>query len=199
MRQAKQRRADDLSERAQQMATERSDKIAHDINRKTNDGVIRAQAANREQLKQASLESSVLGRQGKAFESKPEPKYMPSNAPMPRDNYEHDRSLVSKRKTQRQPNSEYADSLTPNQRAALRYGHPMQRNDVQPRFHPNNPAEERPDPMAHVHAQHRFEAQASHPSAEEMVRAHGINVNPIAEARRRKALEAHIRERANEK
>lgn len=197
MRQAKQRRADNLTERAQQMATERSDKIAHDINRKTNDGVMRAQAANREMLKQASLDSSVLGRQGKALDQKPEPKYSASNAPIPRDHYEADRSIVGKRKTQRLADPQYADSLTPNQRTALRYGNPMNRNDDQPRFHPNAAVDdERPDPND---TRVRFEARAEHPSAEEIVRAHGINVNPIAEARRRKALEAHIRERANAK
>lgn len=195
MRQAKQRRADTLSERAQQMATARSDQIAHDINRKTNDGLMRAQVANREMLKQASLDSSVLGRQGKVDEMKPEPKYAPVNAPVPRDYSEVDRSIVGKRKTQRQPNPEYADSLAPNQRAALKYGRPVQRNDVQPRFHPSNANDERPNPNETY--QPRRETQTNHLNAGEIVRAHGININPIAEARRRKALEAHIRERAN--
>lgn len=190
MRQAKQKRADDLASQAQQMATERADRLVHDLNLKTNNGVDRTLESNREQLREEALQSSILGRQGKAYDQKngDNSKYI-TTKPLPREKVEIDRAIVGKRKQQVVIKPEYEDSLAPGYRRALRDDVPLKKNDTEPRFHAMAAAQ-RPVP-------NQREAQNSR-QVQNSINAHGITHNPIVEARRRKALEAKIRELAQQ-
>lgn len=189
MRQAKQKRSDNLASQAQQMATERADRLVHDLNQKTNNSVDRTLESNREQLREEALQSSILGRQGKAYEQKnsDSSKYI-TNKPLPREKNEFDRAVVGKRKQQVVANPEYEDSLAPGYRRALRDDAPLKKNDIEPRFHAQ--AAQRPVP-------NRMEVQNSR-QVQNSINAHGISHNPIVEARRRKALEQKIRELASQ-
>jgi hypothetical protein len=186
MRQAKQKRSDNLAAQAQQMATERADKLVHDLNHKTNNSIERSMNSNREQLKEEAMQASILGRQGRAYDQKNsvESKYI-TNKPLPREKIEVDRAVVGKRRQQVTINPNYEDSLAPGYRRALKDDVPLKKNDAEPRFHPQ--AAQRPTP-------NRSETRR----AQSAIVAHGINHNPIVEARRRKALEAKIRELASQ-
>lgn len=183
MRRAKQNRSDDVAERAQRMASDRSDRIAHDLNQKTNQGLDRSLMANRQMLKEAAMENSVLGRQGKAIEQAPAPSYPAQKSFLPRDETQTDRSIVGRRKTQVEPNH-VGDSLPPGYRRVMNRDAYQKRNDRQPRFHPQTDA--RPDPSVLASS-----------SREKGVAAYGITQNPVEDARRRKKLEAKIREMAS--
>lgn len=181
MRRAKQGRSDDVAERAQRMASERSDRIALDLNQKTNKGTDRALMANRQMLKEAAMENSVLGRQGKAIEQAPAPAYPAQKSFLPRDEAQLDRSIVGKKKMQVEPRHG-DDSLPPGYRRVMDRDVYKKRNDREPRFHPQ--ADARPDP-------------AVVPMRRKEVTAYGISQNPVEDARRRKKLEAKIREMAS--
>ncbi len=185
MRQAKQKRSDNLASQAQQMATERADRLVHDLNLKTNNSFERTLESNREQLREEALQSSILGRQGKAYDQKnaDSSKYVTSK-PLPREKNEFDRAVVGKRKQQVVADSNYEDSLAPGYRRALRDDVPLKKNDVEPRFHA----------QASVHRPAPNESR----QVQNSINAHGITHNPIVEARRRKALEAKIRELASQ-
>lgn len=187
MRQAKQKRSDNLASQAQQMATERADRLVHDLNLKTNNSVERTLESNREQLREEALQSSILGRQGKAYEQKnaDSSKYI-TNKPLPREKNDLDRTLVGKRKQQVVANSTYADSLAPGYRRALRDDVPLKKNNTEQRFHTQAAR-----PVPNHTEQNSRQVQNS-------ISAHGISHNPIVEARRRKALEQKIRELAQE-
>jgi hypothetical protein len=188
MRQAKQKRSDNLAAQAQQMATERADRLVHDLNHKTNNSIERSMNSNREQLKEEALQASILGRQGRAYDQKNsvESKYV-TNKPLPRDKIEVDRATVGKRRQQVTINPEYEDSLAPGYRRALKDDAPLRnKNDPEPRFHPQ--ASQRPTPNRPSETR----------QAQSAIVAHGINHNPIVEARRRKALEQKIRELASQ-
>ncbi len=188
MRQAKQKRSDNLASQAQQMATDRADRLVHDINLKTNNSVERSLESNREQLREEALQSSILGRQGKAYEQKnsDQSKFVESK-PLPREKNSVERSIVGKRRQQVVAAPVYADSLAPGYRRALKDEMPAKKNNPEPRYHTQAA---RPLP-------NRAEVQQSR-QVQNSISAHGISHNPIVEARRRKALEQKIRELASQ-
>lgn len=177
MRRAKQGRSDELAEKAQRMATERSNQIAHNLNHQTNAGITRSMEANRETMRAVAMESSVLGRQGKALEQAATPKYQPQNAQPRREPVAFDANMVSRRKEQVQP-LHAGDSVPPGYRRAIDRSDTYPINQAQPRIRAQT---ERPTPS--------FEVQSSNAP----VRAYGLTSNPVDDSRRRKKLEAHIR------
>lgn len=194
MRQAKQSRTDDLTARAERMATERSDRIAHDLNQKTNQGTTRALEANRAMLKESAMASSVLGRQGRAVDQEVvTPKYPAQNAPVRRQDPQNFKKSTEVKKHRVQPDANLRgqDSLPPGYRRVMYRDAYEKKNDKQPRFHPQNGARPSPNrPQQRVQTNHGAPTRA----ARTRVAAHGITQNPVEEARRRKKLEARIRE-----
>jgi len=179
MRRAKQNRSDTVAERAQRMASDRYDQIANDLNQKTNDGLERSMEANRHMLKEEAMQNSVLGRQGVAIEQTNQKTVEAKVVFLPRDNYELDRSLVGRRREQVEP-GHGDDSLPPGFRRVMQRDVYHQRNTPQPKLLP----QAHPDPM-------QVMVQSSRPAA------FGLTQNPIEDTRRRRKLEAKIRELAS--
>lgn len=161
MRQAKQRQRDDLYERAQRMATERSNKTIHYVNQKTDYSTSRAIEANREMLREHAMENSVLGRKGYAVEQDKQPKYTPKSSFTPR-NVPLDNDIPHIKRRLQVETSRGQDSLPHGYRRAL---------EKEPNGYKS--------PMVKTSA-------------------YGVTQNPVDEARKRKKLEARIRELANE-
>lgn len=179
MRRAKQGRSDELAEKAQRMATERSNQIAYNLNQQTNAGVTRSVEAQRDNMREVALESSILGRQGKALEQTATPKYQPQNAQARREPVAFDANMVSRRKEQARP-LHAGESVPPGYQRAIDRNDTYPISQAQPRIRAQSA---RPTPS--------FEAQSA--NAQAPVRAYGLTSNPVDDSRRRKKLEAHIR------
>lgn len=169
MRTAKQKRSAEISTRATTMATDRSNAVIGDINSKTDQSMVRALRADREQQQQMAMQASALGRQGKTPEIKSINSQEPNSRPVQYQRVASppQKSVVGKHKTQVVVGDNANDSIPPAIRKAMKYGQPRMRNDPAPRFQPNQPRN---------------------------LAAHGITQNPVEEARRRRKLEARIRE-----
>jgi hypothetical protein len=183
MRQARLARTAGMAEKAQMIAHERSVNMAKDINQKTDQSMDRSLEANRSMERSMALDSSVLARQGKSAPGQTQKREIvaaarPLVVEQGRESVRVNRNLVSKRKAQVDPSAAAGeDSLPPNARRALKVtDQPKKTNDPQPRLQPQ---QDRPVPASRL-------------------LAHGINGNPAEEARRRKKLEARIRELASE-
>jgi len=185
MRQAKLSRTAARSEEAQIKAYERSVALAQDVNRKTNHSVQRSIEASRSMERHAALESSAASRAGKKLPGEtPERQFSDTQkaeveaALTQRASVSiNNRVIVAKRRTQAEPNAAINDSIPPGYRRVMDRGVPKIKNDPTPRFN----------------------AQAERPSLRtNKLVAHGISQNPAEEARRRKKLEARIRELAAE-
>lgn len=177
MRRAKQSRSDELSDRAQRMATERANKNAQDLNQKTDDSTLRSLEANREMLKERAMENSVLGRQGKADEQMQTPKKKFSNiSPQVKAPKEspYDPNIETKKKTQVAP-AHGGDSVPPGFKRAI------QNDRVQ----------------VNSHMDHRVDPNVPRPQPSFKVKMHGIGHDPAGDMRKRRALEAKIREAAS--
>ncbi len=210
MRNAKQKRSDAITDQAQRMATERFNRSANSYNSITGNSTIESIEMNRQQLKNAAVANSVLGRQGKSILNKNE---VVVHAPqrqqqvfVPRD-AEMERQIVSKRRVQKQIELGGEDSIPPAQRRAMQQEYAMQRNDAQPRFHPQNKSnpqrfvsntQQVPQRVDNRPSFNRTEVQQAQPEQQHYVSAHGITHNPVEENRRRKKLEARIRELASQ-
>lgn len=183
MRQARLARVASRLEEAQNKAHERSVALTEDVNRKTDRSIERSLQANREMEKAVALENSVLGRQGKSLpeQSITRTAQAPAKSPAaPRDkeSLEVNRSMVSKRRAQVDPTANGEDSIPPNLRKALNQGI-KNVNDPQPQLRVQN---------------QRVVAR----SAQSKLVSQGVSTNIAEEARRRKRLEAHIHQLANQ-
>lgn len=180
MRQARLTRTAGMAEKAQIMAHERSINMTNEINQKTDRSIDRHLEANRSMERYMALDSSILARQGKSIPGQTISKEIvqqshPKIVEKDRETIEVTRKMVSKRRTQVDHAAKSGeDSIPPNARKALEKEAPRNQNDVQPRFHP----------------------QSARPVPGSRLVAHGINGNPAEEARRRKKLEARIKELA---
>lgn len=211
MRNAKQKKSDDVAQRAQRMATERFNRSANAYNNITGNSTIESIEANRRQLKNAAVANSVLGRQGTSILNVEEPmaiepvKAVRKQQVFLPQNLDADKHMVAKRRTQK-PADQAGDSIPPAQRRAMQQEQSMQKNDVQPRFHPqqaqiqprfvSNQQQYAPKRTDERPSFNRNEVQQA--QAPRYVSAHGITHNPVEESRRRKKLEARIRELAQQ-
>lgn len=173
MRTAKQKRSDEVSTRAMTMATDRAMSVVNDINSKTDQSMVRALRADREQQQQMAIQASVLGRQGKSTEYAAVNSQAVNARPVQfeRTASRPEKSIVGMRKTQVVAPDHANDSIAPAMRKAMQHSVPPQRNDAHPRFQPKQ---------------------------DRSLAAHGITQNPVEEARRRRKLEARIRELSRE-
>jgi len=192
MRQAKQQKASSVAERAQQMATERNNKIANDLNNQTNNGTFRAMEANRVMLKESALEASTLSRQGrttifdKANESAP--KYEVAK-PIRDEKIETKVRSIQDQRVNRHRRVQHIvaeqDSLPPGYRKALER-EIVKTPSTNERPSLNRVQTGRDDrPVSH---KTRYLAKAPAASSE----VHGIYKNPIVEARNRRELEKRL-------
>jgi hypothetical protein len=211
MRAAKQKKSDDITVRAQRMATNRFNQAANNYNDITGNSTLESIEANRRQLKNAAVANSVLGRQGKSILNAPEPEV---RAPVrktqvfvPRD-ADSSKQIVSKRRVQK--HIEAADSIPPAQRRAMQE-QVQTRRDSAPRFLPQNSSAPQQKYVSNQQQQqftvqrqvdnrpsfNRTEVQAAQQQPQQRyISAHGITHNPVEENRRRKKLEAKIRDLA---
>lgn len=217
MRRAKQAKADQVSARAERMATDRADALVNDTNAKTDFSLTKAVEVNREQMRNLAMERSVLGRAGK-FAVKnatrdDDPRSIEFNVSTsssahqvhaPRDFTGTDRSIVEKRRHQPFANHG-ADSLAPSQRKALEQGYNVQQLPQRNISQPQNQVNQRPPiNQGRVAIQNTQGQQVVRNDFNQGVNvqprtltAHGITQNPVEDARRRRRLEAKIRELAN--
>ncbi len=239
MRVAKQKRSDDISDRAQQMAANRISNLYQQINEETNQSLFRAQDANREMHRMQVLSNTELGRRNKfiaknengnsttLYQSNQTNQNQRRNrVPDQRrreqtQNRQPIRTVNHPRNTTQQNNRVQRNPIQQNkrvQRRNIQQNKRVQRNPIQQtnrvhrrnqsqqtnRVHRRNPIQQQrkiPPKQRRRRVQNQHQGQ-SHNSIQnqrstKVAKWNGITQNPAEQARRRKKLEARIRELAN--